>query len=161
MPAEGIGMAAHSASDTVVVVTGGDPVALEHLATVPAGALVIAADSGIGHAHALGLTVDVALGDFDSVEEIGAEHLPALAPEVLGRERPFRRASRDDERDERVRQVPRAGAECGQAVEQHLGHRRIERIETIPRDDVLLVLPGLNGELHTQSEQVGVCDAHL
>ena len=60
-------MAAHSASDTVVVVTGGDPVALEHLASVPVGALVIAADSGIGHAHALGLTVDVALGDFDSV----------------------------------------------------------------------------------------------
>lgn len=60
-------MAAQRASDTVVVVTGGDPVALEHLAIVPAGALVIAADSGIEHAHALGLTVDVALGDFDSV----------------------------------------------------------------------------------------------
>jgi thiamine pyrophosphokinase len=60
-------MAAHSASDTVVVVTGGDPVAPEHLARVPEGALVIAADSGIEHAHALGLTIDVALGDFDSV----------------------------------------------------------------------------------------------
>src|SRR5690606_29585109 len=34
---------------------------------VPAEALVIAADSGIDQAHALGLTVDIAVGDFDSV----------------------------------------------------------------------------------------------
>lgn len=50
-----------------VVVTGGDrpdASALDHL---PAGATVIAVDSGADHALALGLHVDVAVGDFDSV----------------------------------------------------------------------------------------------
>lgn len=61
-------MAAPSAKETIVVVTGGDPVAVDHRRHVPDGALVIAADSGIEHAHALGLRVDVAVGDFDSVD---------------------------------------------------------------------------------------------
>jgi thiamine pyrophosphokinase len=45
------------------------------LAAVPAGAVVVAADSGAGHAHALGLRVDVAVGDFDSIS-------PAVLEEV-------------------------------------------------------------------------------
>lgn len=53
--------------DTVVVVTGGDPVDPAHLRDLPVGALVIAADSGIEHALAIGLAIDVAVGDFDSV----------------------------------------------------------------------------------------------
>lgn len=60
-------MAAPGASDTVVVVTGGDPVDPAHLPVLPPGTPVIAADSGIEHAHALGLVVDLAIGDFDSV----------------------------------------------------------------------------------------------
>jgi thiamine pyrophosphokinase len=60
-------MAAPGASDTVIVVTGGDPVDGEVLRHVPRGALVIAADSGIEHALAIGLAIDVAVGDFDSV----------------------------------------------------------------------------------------------
>lgn len=55
------------AQKTVVVVTGGDPVPAAHRRRIPPGAVVVAADSGIDHAHALGLTVDVAVGDFDSV----------------------------------------------------------------------------------------------
>ena len=66
-------MAAPGAEDTIVVVTGGDPVSLAERGRVPDGALVIAADSGLDHAHALGLRVDVAVGDFDSVSP------PALA----------------------------------------------------------------------------------
>lgn len=60
-------MEAHGANQTVIVVTGGDPVALAHLGAVPEAAVVIAADSGIDAAHALGLRVDIAVGDFDSV----------------------------------------------------------------------------------------------
>ena len=72
MPAEGIGsMAALSATDTVVVITGGDPVDRAHLAEVPAGACVIAADSGMDHAVALGLAVDHVVGDMDSVSPEG------------------------------------------------------------------------------------------
>lgn len=59
-------MASPGAHSTIVVVTGGDPVRPSDRAHVPGGALVIAADSGIDHAYALGLRVDVAVGDFDS-----------------------------------------------------------------------------------------------
>jgi len=70
-------MAAPGASDTVVVVTGGDPVARSHLPTLPLGTRVIAADSGIEHAHALGLVVDLAIGDFDSVSPEALAHASA------------------------------------------------------------------------------------
>jgi thiamine pyrophosphokinase len=60
-------MAAPGASETVVVVTGGDPVDPAHLPPGLADATVIAADSGIDRALALGLRVAHAVGDFDSV----------------------------------------------------------------------------------------------
>src|SRR5258705_13359425 len=63
-------MAARSAR-TVVVVTGGDPLGDEALPTLPPDAPVVAADSGVDHAHALGLTVHTAVGDFDSVTDEG------------------------------------------------------------------------------------------
>ena len=53
-----------------IVVAGGD----RDLDAVPAGwsdALIIGADSGVDFAHALGLHVDVAVGDFDSVTADG------------------------------------------------------------------------------------------
>jgi thiamine pyrophosphokinase len=61
-------MAAPGASETVIVVTGGDPIPLSALDDLPAGALVIAADSGVEHAQALGLPIHLAVGDFDSVD---------------------------------------------------------------------------------------------
>ena len=64
-------MAALGANEMVVVVTGGDPIDRAHLPTLPPGTLVIAADSGIDHAHALGLRVDIGIGDFDSVSAEG------------------------------------------------------------------------------------------
>lgn len=66
-------MAAPGASDTVIVVTGGDPVERSDLPVLPPGAVVVAADSGIDRAHDLGLRVDVAVGDFDSVSSSALE----------------------------------------------------------------------------------------
>lgn len=70
-------MAAPGASNTVVVVTGGDPVDPAHIRDLPPGARVVAADSGIDHAHALGLVVDLAIGDFDSVSPEGLSRADA------------------------------------------------------------------------------------
>lgn len=53
-------------TDTVVVVAGGEPLPATTLGGVPPGAYVVAADGGVAHAHALGLTVHTAIGDFDS-----------------------------------------------------------------------------------------------
>jgi thiamine pyrophosphokinase len=56
---------------TTLVVLGGEPVAPDLLAGLAPPSLVVAADSGIDQAHRLGLVVDVAVGDFDSVSDDG------------------------------------------------------------------------------------------
>ncbi|MBM2824107.1 MAG: Thiamine diphosphokinase, partial [Thermoleophilia bacterium] len=50
----------------IVVVAGGDPPDPESALAVPLGARVIAADSGLELALALGFEVEIAVGDFDS-----------------------------------------------------------------------------------------------
>ena len=59
----------------MIVVAGGDPVDASALDDLPTDAAVIAADSGLDVARAIGLRVDVAVGDFDSV-------LPATLAEL-------------------------------------------------------------------------------
>jgi thiamine pyrophosphokinase len=54
----------------IVVVAGGDPPTTYSL---PDGARIIAADSGVDTAYALGWRPDVAIGDFDSISAGGLE----------------------------------------------------------------------------------------
>jgi thiamine pyrophosphokinase len=61
---------------SVVVVAGGSRASTPP-AAVPTDALVIAADSGVDHAYAIGLHVDVAIGDFDSISAAGLQRVAA------------------------------------------------------------------------------------
>lgn len=55
--------------DCCVIVLGGDPIPRRSLGEIPEERWVIAADSGLDHALALGLAVDLVIGDLDSVSE--------------------------------------------------------------------------------------------
>jgi thiamine pyrophosphokinase len=74
------------ATSTVVVVTGGDrpdPALLAGLGLPPAAErTVVAADSGAGHALALGFEVDVVVGDFDSLDPAALAAIEAAGAEV-------------------------------------------------------------------------------
>lgn len=66
---------------TALVLLGGEPIEVAEPAaflsaagwTAGSTGLVVAADSGVDQAHRLGLRVDVAVGDFDSVTAAGLE----------------------------------------------------------------------------------------
>jgi thiamine pyrophosphokinase len=73
---------ANESSTTVVVVTGGDPLDGVDLPALPHDAIVVAADSGVDRAEALGLRVDVAVGDFDSVTRGGLDRAERLGAKV-------------------------------------------------------------------------------
>lgn len=53
--------------EMVVVIAGGAPPRPDAALAVPLGAPVLAADGGLDHARALGLTATAVIGDFDSV----------------------------------------------------------------------------------------------
>jgi thiamine pyrophosphokinase len=77
--------------DTVVVVNAG--ASPPPPGAVPAGAAVVAADEGVDRALALGLAVDVAVGDFDSVSSDGLAAVEAAGARVV------RHAEAKDETD--------------------------------------------------------------
>ena len=56
---------------TALVLLGGEPIEAPEPGVLAAAGVVVAADSGIDQAHRLGLHVDVAVGDFDSVTDEG------------------------------------------------------------------------------------------
>jgi thiamine pyrophosphokinase len=55
-------------SSVAIVFTGGDPPRPQAVERLPPADLVVGADSGIHHAHALGIHVDLLVGDLDSVD---------------------------------------------------------------------------------------------
>ncbi|MBI4933535.1 MAG: thiamine diphosphokinase [Actinobacteria bacterium] len=55
----------------VVVIIGGGELSAEAVASVPEGAFVIAADSGLDHAVAAGIRPDALVGDLDSISAAG------------------------------------------------------------------------------------------
>lgn len=61
----------HTPSDIVVVVTGSEPLHPRAVASVPMGAIVVAADGGLDHARAAGLTPAGLIGDLDSISPEG------------------------------------------------------------------------------------------
>ncbi len=65
-----------------LVFSGGDRVARTITDALPSDAFVIAADSGIDHALAAGRSVDVAVGDFDSVSAEGLEAVRAAGATI-------------------------------------------------------------------------------
>jgi thiamine pyrophosphokinase len=68
-----------------IVVTGGDlpdPVLVDALDLPVDGRVVVAADSGVAHALALGLEIDVAVGDFDSLDPATLEAIEAAGVRV-------------------------------------------------------------------------------
>ncbi len=56
-----------SAPTTTVIFSGGHAPSPRVVGELPEGCYVIAADSGLDHAHALGIEVDLLVGDLDSV----------------------------------------------------------------------------------------------
>lgn len=81
-PQLGASLRSFPMSRTVLVVAGGDPPSPEVSRALPPAAMCIAADSGIDHARALGLTPDLAVGDFDSVSSDGLKWVIDLGATV-------------------------------------------------------------------------------
>ncbi len=69
--------------ELVVVVSGGEAPDSSAARAIPHGARVVAADRGLDHALALGLDVEVAIGDFDSVSPQGLEQAEAVGARVV------------------------------------------------------------------------------
>ena len=55
-------------SETAIVLLGGEPINAQAIGNLPANCMVIAADSGVQLAPALGLDISVVIGDMDSIE---------------------------------------------------------------------------------------------
>jgi thiamine pyrophosphokinase len=71
-----------SDTSTVVVFAGGDRPVRDALSDLPDDALIIAADSGVDHALALGVRVDLVVGDLDSADPQALEAAVAAGAEV-------------------------------------------------------------------------------
>jgi thiamine pyrophosphokinase len=72
-----------SASPTAVVFAGGDPPPPHAFDDLPADVFVVAADSGVEHAFAAGLHVDLLIGDLDSARPDHVRDALAAGTEVV------------------------------------------------------------------------------
>jgi thiamine pyrophosphokinase len=69
-------------ASAALVFAGGDPVDAAVAARLPDAGLVVAADSGVEHALALGRDVDLVVGDFDSADPAAVDAAVADGAEV-------------------------------------------------------------------------------
>lgn len=76
-------MTATSSSSTALVVLGGAGITADVLASLPQHDVVIAADSGVDVAHALGLHITAVVGDMDSVHPTALAAVEALGATVI------------------------------------------------------------------------------
>ena len=72
-----------TSTPVVIVVAHGDDVPATVRDRLPAGVPVVGADSGVDLAHRLGLRVDVAVGDFDSITPAGLERATAEGARIV------------------------------------------------------------------------------
>ncbi len=70
-----------------VIFAGGEPVSADVLEDLPADAFVIAADSGLDQARALGIAVDLLVGDLDSASVEGLAAARDVPTELHPREK--------------------------------------------------------------------------
>jgi thiamine pyrophosphokinase len=83
IPAKGVSEVVDAPRAVALVFAGGDPVDGYVAARLPTGAAtVVAADSGVEHALALGCKVDVVVGDFDSADRAAVDAAVAAGAEV-------------------------------------------------------------------------------
>ncbi len=71
-----------AAPPVVVIFAGGDPIPTSVLERIPRDSFVIAADSGVDHALALGCRVDLIVGDLDSASPAAVGQAMAAGAEV-------------------------------------------------------------------------------
>src|SRR5262249_7408219 len=83
IPAKGAREIVDAPRAVALVFAGGDPVDEDVAARLPTGAAtVVAADSGVEHALALGCTVDLVVGDFDSADPDAVDAAVTAGAEV-------------------------------------------------------------------------------
>lgn len=75
--------------NNVVIFCGGEPIGPWAKGEIPDDAFLIAADSGLDHAHALDIDVDIVVGDLDSV----GEHALAITDATVERHSPDKDAT--------------------------------------------------------------------
>lgn len=105
---------------TAVVISGGDPLVAAEIAAVPSDAFVVAADSGIDRAAAAGISLHLAVGDFDSVSEAGYARADESGVELL------RHGPRKDETDLELAMVKAIEATCDRLIVLGLGGGRFD-----------------------------------
>lgn len=69
-------------SESVLVVGGGEPISPREMHALSRHSVVIAADSGIDRAYECDLTIDIAIGDFDSVTGQGLLRAESAGAEI-------------------------------------------------------------------------------
>lgn len=70
-------------SNTSIVLLGGENIDVSLIGPLPRARLVIAADSGAHYAESLGLSVDVVIGDMDSIATTALEALRVLGTRIV------------------------------------------------------------------------------